>query len=352
MARTLLLAALSVSILARAESLEDPRFAVREGSTVRKVFEHHLKADSVAVRIYDASIDELVDVTPTIGMTIDQSGRIEVTDEYLAIAEGRHYSLHGEKLLHEGPVLRPAKLRRTFDRIDEREDQEARYAMGAGRPENRQDHLKVRASELEGRSVLFTLGSGASGYATAFAGEGGDEALLDGLNEDMDFRFLLPAAKVAVGEEWTVDPKLCGAIVAPGGDLKLKEKGGTADPGWSIGREIRKNLEGKAKAVWKGVHEEDGRRVGLVGLDLDLASAGESRAKDPKAGSIRFRMNLALAGDLVWDLEAGRFVSFRTGGKLRYEMSTRKTVEVDGTPTESRSEIDFEGEAEYSASAR
>jgi len=33
-------------------------------------------------------------------------------------------------------------------------------------------------------------------------------------------------------------------------------------------------------------------------------------------------------------------------------MSNRKTVEADGTPTESRNEIDFEGEARYSASAR
>ncbi len=335
MARALLLAALLASVLARGEALEDPRFAVREGSRVHKVFEHRLKADSVAVRVYDAAIDELVDVTPTIGMTIDQSGRLEVTDEYLAIAEGK-----------------PAKLRRAFDRIEEREDQEARYAMGAGRPDNRQQHLKLKASELEGRSVLFTLGSGASAYATAFAGQGGDEALLDGLDEDMDFRFFLPPGKVAVGDEWTVDPKLCGAIVAPGGDLKLKEKDAASDPGWSIGREIRKNLEGKAKVVWKGVHEEDGRRVGVVGLDLDLKSSGESRAKDPKAGVIRFRMDLALAGDLVWDLEAGRFLSFKTSGKLKYDMSTRKTVEVDGAPTESRSEIDFEGEAEYSAATR
>jgi hypothetical protein len=335
MARTLLLAALASAVLARSEPLRDPRFAVREGSTVRKVFEHHLKAESTAVRIYDAAIDQLVDVTSTIGMTIDQSGTIEVADEYLAIADGR-----------------PAKLRRTFARIDEREDQHARYAMGGGRPDNHQDHLKLEASELEGRSVVFTLGSGASAYATAFANEGGDDALLDGLNEDMDFRFLLPPGKVAVGEEWAVDPKLCGAIVAPGGDLKLKQKDASSDPGWSIGRELRKNLEGKAKAVWKGVREEDGRRVGVVGVELDLKSAGESRAKDTKAGAIRFRMDLALAGDLVWDLEAGRFATFRAGGKLRYEMSARKTVEADGAPTESRYDIDFDGEAEYSASAR
>jgi len=333
MARALLLAALTLPVLGL---VEQPRFAAREGSTVGKVFEHHLKAESVAVRIYDAAIDEFVDVTPTIGMTIDVSGRIEVTDEYLAIAEGR-----------------PDRLRRTFDRIDAREDQEARYATGAGRPDNRQNHRKIQASELEGRSIVFTSGSGPGAYAAAFAGEGGgDEALLDGLNEDMDFRFLLPTGRVAVGDEWIVDPKLCGAIVAPGGDLKLKEKGAVSDPGWSIGREIRKDLEGKAKAVWKGVREEDGRGVAVVGVDLDLKSAGESRAKDPKAGTIRFRMDLALAGDLLWDLEAGRFVAFEVGGKLAYFMSNRKTVDVDGAPTESRNEIDFEGEARYSASAR
>ena len=332
MARALLLAALTLPVVG---SVEQPRFAAREGSTVRKAFEQHLKAESVAVRIYDAAIDEFVDVTPTIGMTIDMSGRIDVTDEYLAIADGR-----------------PERLRRTFDRIDAREDQEARYATGAGRPENGQNHRKIQASELEGRSVLLTLGSGSNAYDAAFAGEGGDEALLDGLNEDMDYRFLLPPGKIAVGEEWSVDPKLCGAIVAPGGDLKLKEKGAASDPGWSIGREIRKNLEGKAKAVWKGVREEDGRRVGVVGVDLDLRSAGESRAKDPKAGTIRFRMDLALAGELLWDLEAGRFAAFQVGGKLAYFMSNRKTHDVDGTPTESRNEIDFEGEARYSASAR
>jgi hypothetical protein len=291
--------------------------------------------DSTAVRIFVAGVEELVDGSATIGIAIDDAGRIEVTDDYLAVAAGR-----------------PARLRRTFDRIESHEDQNMRFATGAGRPDAHKDKRKVEVSELEGRSVLFALDRASGAYATTFAAEGGDESLLDGLSEDMDFRFLLPAGKVAVGDTWEVDPKLCGAIFAPGGDLKMKEKGAEEDPGWGIGREIRKNLEGKARLAWKGIREEDGRRMGIVGVDLDLKSAGESGARDAKAGTIRFRLRLELVGDLAWDLEAGHFRTFRAGGKVKYDMAARKISEVDGVPTETRHEIDFEGEAEYSASAR
>ena len=335
MDRFLIAAALATSFAVRPEPVDDPRFAVREASTLHKEFEHTLEVESTAIRIYVAGLEELVDGSATIGLTAEDAGRIEVTDEYLSMAAGR-----------------PGKLRRTFDRIESREDQRMRFAMGQGHADSHKDRLKVESSELEGRSVLFALDPGTGSYETAFAGEGGEESLLDGLNEDMDFRFLLPPAKVAVGDAWSIDPKLCGAIFAPGGDLKLVDEEADEDPGWGIGREIRRNLSGKARAVWKGVREEDGRRIGVVGLELDLKSAGESGAKDPKAGTIRFRLALELVGDLVWDLDAGHFRSFRAGGKVRYDMAARKTTDVDGVPTEMRHEIDLEGEAEYTASAR
>jgi len=333
--RLLIAAALATSLAVRANHVDEPRFAVSETSTLRKVFEHDLKVESTSVRISVPGLEELADATSTIGISIEDSGRVEVTDEYGGMVAGR-----------------PAKLRRTFDRIESHEDQQTRFATGPGHPDSRKDRRKVGTSGLEGRSILFTLDRGAGTYAATFAGEGAEESLLDGLNEDMDFRFLLPAGRVAIGEAWAIDPKLCGAIFAPGGDLKLEEKGTDEDPGWSIGREIRRNLEGKAKAIWKGVREENGRQVGILGVDLDLRSAGESAAKDPKAGTIRFKLSLELVGDLVWDLEAGHFRTFRAGGKVRYDIATRKTTDIDGVPTEMRHELDFEGEAEYTASAR
>lgn len=334
MQRFLLAATLSIPLLLRSDRADEPRFTVGASSTLRKVFEHDLKVDSTAVRIYVAGVDDLVDGSATIGVTIEDTGKIEVTDEYLAMAEGR-----------------PGRLRRTFDRVESREDQEMRFAMGSGRPDSKNEKKKLQSSDLEGRTVLFSLDRGSGAYAAAFAAQGGDESLLEGLSEDMDFRFLLPAGKVAPGESWSVEPKACAAIFAPGGDLKLRETGAD-DPGWGIAKEIRRNLEGKAKATWKGIREEDGRTVGVVGVELDLRSAGESGAKDAKAGTVHFRMELELAGDLRWDLEAGHFRSFQAGGKLKYDVATRKTTEVDGVPKEMRHEIDFEGEAEYRASAR
>jgi len=339
--RLLIAAVVASSLAVRPGSADEPRFAVREATTLRKVFEHRLKVDSTAVRIYVAGVDELVDGSATIGVSIEDAGRIEVTDEYVSMADAR--------AMADG---RPGRIRRAFDRIESREDQEMRFAMGAGRPDNKKTKRKLESSDLEGRSVLFSLDRGTGAYQAAFAAEGGDESLLDGLAEDMDFRFLLPAGRIAPGDSWSVDPKACAAIIAPGGDLKLREREADDDPGWGIGKEIRRNLQGKAKAVWKGTREEDGRTVGIVGVDLDLKSAGESGAKDPKAGTIRFRMELDLAGDLVWDVDAGHFRSFRAAGKIRYDVATRKPTEVDGVPTEMRHEIDLEGEAEYTASAR
>jgi hypothetical protein len=291
MQRFLLAATLSIPLLLRSDRADEPRFAVGPASTLRKAFEHDLKVDSTAVRIYVAGVDELVDGSATIGVTIQDSGRIEVTDEYLAMAEGR-----------------PGRLRRTFDRVESREDQEMRFAMGSGRPDSKNEKKKLQSSDLEGRTVLFSLDRGSGAYAAAFAAQGGDESLLEGLSEDMDFQFLLPAGKVAPGESWSVEPKACAAIFAPA--AISSSWAGRGRPRLGDRQEIRRNLEGRRRRPGR-IREEDGRTVGSLALTRSR-SAGES-AQGLESRDGPFRMQLELTGDLLWDLEAGHFRSFRPG---------------------------------------
>ena len=159
-------------------------------------------------------------------------------------------------------------------------------------------------------------------------------------------------AGVAEGESWDLDPKDFGSVLAPGGDLKIKEKGADEGSDQSLGKEIRKNLDGKAHATWKGVREEGGKKLGTIALTADLVSEGEFESKGEMEGKTHFKLKLTLEGELVWDLAAGHFHSFQAGGKVQLDTAATATVKMGDQSAEMRQELDLEGETSYKASLR
>ena len=94
MQRTLLLAAFSLLLSGRSDA---PKFAVEEKSSLSKTFDTHMKLESKEIKLFVEGRDEPIHPPGDIHVSVEDTTRIEVTDEYLERAKGR-----------------PAKLRRTF----------------------------------------------------------------------------------------------------------------------------------------------------------------------------------------------------------------------------------------------
>jgi hypothetical protein len=233
-------------------------------------------------------------------MTMSQS--VVVTDEMAALADGR-----------------PTKLVRSYEELD----QQSQFTMQmAGMPGGNQERSIKAASELQGKKVAFTWDGESSSYKTAFEGGDGDEALLEGLEEDMDLRVLLPADEVSEGDTWQIDVKRLRTLLAYGGNLKLKpteEEGGQEMPGMDnmadFSTVFGELLEGEASGEYRGTREIDGVNCQVIHVKLDVnASADisdkvqeamkdmpEGQIQDVKVERMDLEMELEGEGDLYWD---------------------------------------------------
>ncbi|HEV8113471.1 MAG TPA: hypothetical protein VGR31_11915 [Planctomycetota bacterium] len=333
----ILFAASSVALFTSLARISDePRFAVEAKSSVSKSFETTVHLASTRFHVSIAGEDEPSDEMGDVSIALDNFERIELTDEYVAMGKDR-----------------PAKLKRTFDKLSGTQKQVAKGPEGA---ESSPDDERKEESPLEGKSVLFTWNEDASKFDATFVDGKGDEKLLAELVEDTDFRAFLPKGKVAKDEGWDVDPKSFDTILAPGGDLKLDappKEGEEADESeGDLGAEIRKHLDGKVHATWKGVRDEDGHKVGIIALTAELESEGDLESKAKEAPKVGFKAAFDLEGELAWDLAAGHFRSFRSSGKARLSTKSSAKLELGEESVEMSQEVDFEGEFTFKASAQ
>jgi hypothetical protein len=316
---------------------EAPKFAVEAKTSLAKSFEARMKLGSKGIKIFVEGRDEPIRPPGDIHVSIDDTTHVDVTDEYVEMGKGR-----------------PAKLRRTFDKLQEKVTQTA-SSEGQGNEDGQSgDHEKTEESALEGKSVLFTWNDDSDAFVASFEKDGGDPGLLEDLTEDMDFRAMLPKGKVAEDESWDVDAKSFDAVIDPGGDLKLQEKDKSADDDTDehVGKEIRKHLTGKAHATWKGVREEDGKKLGAIAVSADLSSEGDAASTGETEGKTRFQLKMELEGELLWDLSAGHFHSFRASGKVDLDTTSTAKVRIGEKTAEMRQELGLEGEATFKASLR
>ncbi len=333
----ILLAASAVALLADLAGVSDePRFAVEPKTSLTKAFETTVHLASTRFHVSVDGDDEPSDEAGDATLSLDNFERIELTDEYMAMGKDR-----------------PAKLKRTFDKLAGTQKQSTKGPHG----EEGDDDERKEESPLEGKSVLFTWNDDGSKFDASFPEGKGDEKLLEDLVEDTDFRAFLPKGKVAKDETWEVDAKSFDSILAPGGDLKLdappQEGEEKPDSGDDLGMQIRKHLEGKVHATWKGVRDEDGHKVGVIAISAELESEGELESKEKDAAKSTFKTKFDLEGELLWDLAAGHFRSLRSSGKTQLSMKTTAKLEFgEGESAEMRQEIDFEGEFSFKASAQ
>ena len=266
-----------------------------EGTVLKRLFvaEARYRLTDETASIDGEAIEHDGDL-PDIGTSFVE--RIAVTDTLAAVADGR-----------------PTELLRTFDELSQEntdtfEGEESTTEYG---------------SPLQGRRVRFTWDPEEERYGVEAADEDElDEELADWLSEDLDLRRLLPAREVEAGDEWELDPKLYLAFMWPGGLLDFHPSDGEVDEeDRAPSRQTIERLEGSGTASLEELREEDGVRVAVIHVELEITTGSETtlpavEGGDPDAGEfpipereVEVEIERTLEGTILWDLEHGHALS-------------------------------------------
>ena len=268
------------------------RYAPEEGTVLKRTFvaeaEYHLADLSASI---DGEALERPEEMPDMRMGFEE--HITVTDTLRSLADGR-----------------PSELVRTFDELR----QESSESAGDEEAES------SLTSVLEGRKVAFRWDEDEERFtAEAADDEDLDDGLAEWLAEDMDLRLVLPHEEVEVGDEWEIDPKLYLAFMWPSGLLDFQAEDAEEPPSEderAMSRQTIENLEGTGTARLEEIREEDGVRVAVIAIELEITTGSETVLPALTEGeferpevTIEVEIERSLEGTILWDLEHGHALS-------------------------------------------
>jgi hypothetical protein len=267
------------------------RYAPEEGTVLARTFvaeaQYHLADMSASI---DGEALDRPEELPDYHMGFKE--HIAVTDTVRSLADGR-----------------PAELVRTFDELN----QESTDSVG---DEETESTLK---SDLQGRSVLFHWDDDEQRFtAEASDGEELDDSVAAWLAEDMDLRLVLPKKEVEVGDEWEIDPKLYLAFMWPSGllDFRAEDSEEVSEDERASSRQTIEHLEGSGTARLEEVREEDGVRVAVLHVEMEITTSSDSvlpavsedEVERPEI-KIEVEIERKIEGTILWDLEHGHALS-------------------------------------------
>lgn len=347
MKRIVSIAALSAApfLIALVPTEERVQFSVAEGLTLEKSFvvkgEMKLTDYNMLMNGNPPPMEMEMDITSNFEQSAD------VTDEYPNAATGR-----------------PSKLKRTFN------DLAMTGSTASVQPMGSMDFDLAGSSALEGFTVIFDWNEEAGLYDVTYdEAKQGDAELLDGLEEDMDLRSLLPTAALSVGDTYEIAPKSLLSVLAPGGNLRIQVDDAEARQA-TMGNDVNMadvltDLTGTVTGELLAVREVEGRKIAIIRILVDVEGAEDmtSRMQDamdsaelPEGMEMQMSVESAdlelaykLEGELHWDLAGGHFVALELKGEatsivdmamsmdaMGQQMNIENTVSMGGT-----SEINF-----------
>jgi hypothetical protein len=348
--RSLLLASLIAPwcFVPRADT---PAFHPAADSSLTKTF-----AQTTSFQLDDFSLD--VDGQDMGGMmgafefSLDSETGITVHDTYVASANGR-----------------PERLKRAFETL------KAAMTVAAGAGGEVQEEPMESSSPLEGRTVAFTWNDDEDEFDVAFEGDAGEAELLEGLEEEMDLRFLLPPGEVEVGASWEVEVEDLLPLVMPGGDLGFEtpEEDETAlrFEEFLSGKaeELKDLLHGTCTCTYKGASETDGKRLGEIEIALEIASAADLsslieeaiRVMAEEQGQTEIPIDISAAdvnldvqggGTLLWDLSAGHVHSLQMKGDCQIALDISVSMDAEGESHSANLSAELSGSVEQSVETK
>lgn len=340
-----LLSALIVlpAVYAFATPAEDFKFAVASGAALSRtiVQETEMSLDDMAVYQNDQDMSGMMG---KLEITAKNKLTVKVSDKFLEMGDGA-----------------PKKLQRTYEALGN----STSMSMQADNPlVPSQDREMQGKSELEGKVVLFTRDG--DDYKKSFGEDSsGDDELLSGLEEDMDFRGLVPQGSKNVGDTWSVELDAFKKVLAPGGNLRIElETDGADDMGMggmgsegSLADQLG-DLEGEVKAEFTKVERDDGAKLAVVKLTFEIKSAQDmsekaresiEKNKDKMQGteveveSADVELKFKGEGELRWDLAENHLHSIEISGEMGMGMENAMKVGAMGTTMRMRMSMDMSG---------
>jgi hypothetical protein len=192
-----------------------------------------------------------------------------------------------------------------------------------------QEAERPQSSELEGLAVRFTWDEDEQVYERSFEDDEGDDELLEPLLEDMDMRAFLPEDDVDEGDSWELAPEVFRNVNRPGGVDLVDESG---ERNSEMDEQMDENLDGTIEATFAGVREEDGVRIGVLEISIDVATQGEEELETDDGATVLRTAELSyeLEGELWWDLDGGSLLSFELDGDVGMTSTNEAEVDLGG----------------------
>ncbi|MEE2939686.1 MAG: hypothetical protein VX460_04820 [Planctomycetota bacterium] len=293
--RTALLLGLLAPLAAAPETLD---VHVESGTKITKTF-----TSTLLLELEDFSLEvngEAQDDAAAPEVTIEDDEEIVFVDEYVTVDGGR-----------------ARELVRTFESLEDSSSQTVVGPDGEEMVESSEGE-----SELEGVSVRFAFDADDDEWTTSFADEDEDldESLLEDLDHDADYAYLLPPAdeveELEAGDTWELDAIVFDRISSPSGDLKIDGEDADEETDGEFQEQFKDNIDGSIEATLERI--EDGRAyISLEGevsttiaIDQELPEGAPENAEVSQELEFTFECE----GELVWDLERGAAVSLEFGG--------------------------------------
>jgi hypothetical protein len=235
------------------------------------------------------------------------------------------------------------------------------------------DQEMAGPSELEGLTVVFTWDEDEGGYSVEFDEESdGDDELLDGLTEAMDLRGMLPDGEVSEGDTWDIEPSVLLEAFAPCGSVKIRPEElanmmGMNSPQPSPA-EMLGDFEGDITAEFEGIRDEDGTRVAVINLSIDVDTAKdmtefmeemmdemempEGMEIDMDIESMDMEFEFKGEGQLLWNLETGLVYSLTVEGTVKQAMDTAMNMSMGDMEQSIEQSMSFSGEQSITLTTR
>jgi hypothetical protein len=303
-------------------------FRVEPGTTLVRTLTQstEMELESMTIRMNGEELP--ADMLGDIDMSMQREDRYVITDVFEAVQDGR-----------------PTRLRRTFDDLGGHE------SMSFSGPDGENSDESEYASELEGKSVLFTWNEEDGAFDVSFADDQeGDSELLEELDEDMDLRSFLPEGEIVQGESWEIDVQVFNQTMDPGGDLHLVD---TDEEKEQEEDQFDENLSGEIRATYKGMIEEDGRRLAVIAIEAEIETFDEGQGfgggelPDGLEGRNRTELTFSLAGELRWDVAGGHAADYELSGEGGIEMSQSVSGEMEGERFEQEQLLQLAGSVRF-----
>lgn len=323
--RAILPLALLAPIYLGSGSGEKPSFRPTPGTSQTKSIEieNEVELEDMSMELNGVDMSEMAG---QVELAMKVSMKLAVTDHYLTVDGGR-----------------PTRLRRSYDEISS-----LTHVSGSNPATGAEEKDIPLASELEGSTVVFSWNADDEEYRAEFDGDSqGDDDLLAALREDLDLRGFLPTGEVSEGDTWKVPADAVKAVLAPGGDMKLRPDGAVDSMGGMeqfSQNDMIGELDGKFDAVYAGTRDEDGTKVAVIKLTLDANSAQDmssrlDQMKEQMKGNLPDEVEVDLSamdsefdyeaeGELLWNLESGLPFGLHLSGEVRMIIDMAMTMKM------------------------